>query len=220
MAAVLEARPACGASNPVAAAVWRACIEELEAPKPGNVSFTSAGHGMTADDFVASARCTADVLGAPGLSLGERGAAQHRIHTRGDRLQYQPRYRTAVRSARAGGARRGSGPSASSQARPHPRGGEYRGYGTGVRGDSPGRAGGAGRERASRRPKPGRGALAGGDCERPRTAIGWRASTPVASRTSSTSGSQCLRGAGRGGRPRGRWWRSTSRSWRGLRTPI
>ena len=27
---------------------------------------------MTADDFVASARCTADVLGAPGLSLGER----------------------------------------------------------------------------------------------------------------------------------------------------
>ena len=65
-------RPAYEASNAVAAAVWRACIEELEAPKPGNVSFASAGHGMTADDFVASARCTADVLGAPGLSLGER----------------------------------------------------------------------------------------------------------------------------------------------------
>ena len=56
----------------MAAAVWRACIDELEAPKPGNVSFLSEGHGMTADDFVASARCAADVLGTPGLSLGER----------------------------------------------------------------------------------------------------------------------------------------------------
>ena len=52
--------------------MWRACIEELEAPKPGNVSFVSPGHGMTAADFVASARCTADVLGTPDLSLGER----------------------------------------------------------------------------------------------------------------------------------------------------
>ena len=60
------------APNPIAAAVWDACIAELEAPKPGNVSFASSGHGMTADDFVASARCTADVLGTPGLSLGER----------------------------------------------------------------------------------------------------------------------------------------------------
>ena len=65
-------RPVYEAPNPVAAALWRACIEELEAPKPGNVSFASAGHGMTADDFVASARCAADVLGTPGLSLGER----------------------------------------------------------------------------------------------------------------------------------------------------
>ena len=72
MAAVPEARPGYEAPNPIAAAVWRACIEELEAPKPGNVSFASAGHGMTADDFVASARCTADVLGTPDLSLGER----------------------------------------------------------------------------------------------------------------------------------------------------
>ena len=65
-------RPVYEAPNPVAAAIWRACIEELEAPKPGNVSFASAGHGMTAEDFVASARCAADVLGTPGLSLGER----------------------------------------------------------------------------------------------------------------------------------------------------
>ena len=67
-----ESRPDYHAPNPVAGAVWRACIEELEAPKPGNVSFASSGHGMEAADFVASARCTADVLGTPGLSLGER----------------------------------------------------------------------------------------------------------------------------------------------------
>ena len=67
-----ENRPAFDAPNPVADAVWRACIEELEAPKPGNVSFASAGHGMEAEDFVTSARCTAEVLGTPGLSLGER----------------------------------------------------------------------------------------------------------------------------------------------------
>ena len=72
MAAAPETDLAYEASNPIAAAVWRACIEELEAPKPGNVSFVSAGHGMTAAEFVASARCTADVLGTPGLSLGER----------------------------------------------------------------------------------------------------------------------------------------------------
>ena len=67
-----EALPGYEAPNAVAAAVWQACIEELEAPKPGNVSFASAGHGMTADEFVASARCAAERLGTPGLSLGER----------------------------------------------------------------------------------------------------------------------------------------------------
>ena len=72
MAALPEVRLAYDAPNPVADAVWRACMEELEASKPGNVSFASPGHGMTADDFVASARCTADVLGTPALSLGER----------------------------------------------------------------------------------------------------------------------------------------------------
>ena len=72
LTATPDPRPSYEAANPVATAVWLACIEELEAPKPGNVSFVSAGHGMTADDFVASARCTADVLGTPGLSLGER----------------------------------------------------------------------------------------------------------------------------------------------------
>ena len=67
-----ESRPVYHAPNPVSGAIWRACIEELEAPKPGNVSFDSAGHGMEAEDFVTSARCCADVLGTPGMSLGER----------------------------------------------------------------------------------------------------------------------------------------------------
>ena len=69
---VPEIRRAYLAPNPVADAVWRACLEELAAPKPGNVSFASAGHGMEADDFVTSARCSAQVLGTPGLSLGAR----------------------------------------------------------------------------------------------------------------------------------------------------
>ena len=58
--------------NPVANAVWWACITELEALKPGNVSVYSGGHGMTVDDFVTSARCIAAILSRPGLSVGER----------------------------------------------------------------------------------------------------------------------------------------------------
>ena len=51
----------------VADAVWRACITELRALKPGNVGFHGDGHGMSVDDFVVSARCVADVLGDPGV---------------------------------------------------------------------------------------------------------------------------------------------------------
>ena len=43
----------------VAAAVWDACVTEVRAFKPGNVSVTSPGHGMHADDFIASADATA-----------------------------------------------------------------------------------------------------------------------------------------------------------------
>lgn len=58
--------------NPVAKAVWQACMTELEALKPGNVSLYAEGHGMGVDDFVLSARCIADVLGQPGMTVGER----------------------------------------------------------------------------------------------------------------------------------------------------
>ena len=74
LSGVVPEVPPCAVLSPgaVAGAVLDACIEELRAPKPGNVSFASPGHGMRADDFVTSARCSAAVLGTPGLPLGER----------------------------------------------------------------------------------------------------------------------------------------------------
>ncbi len=48
-----------------------ACWLEVSALKPGNVSETSPGHGMTAADFHLSASVTAGILTQPGLSLGE-----------------------------------------------------------------------------------------------------------------------------------------------------
>lgn len=59
-------------TNPVAVAVWRSCITEVQALKPGNVNIYSDAHGMRVDDFVRSARCLAHALGAPGLKVGER----------------------------------------------------------------------------------------------------------------------------------------------------
>lgn len=53
-------------------AVAAACIAELEALKPGNVHIYADGHGMTVADFRKSAQVTADVLGTPGLSVGDR----------------------------------------------------------------------------------------------------------------------------------------------------
>jgi triphosphoribosyl-dephospho-CoA synthase len=49
-----------------------ACMEELQALKPGNVHIFADGHGMTVQDFVASADATADVISAPNLTLGQR----------------------------------------------------------------------------------------------------------------------------------------------------
>jgi triphosphoribosyl-dephospho-CoA synthase len=58
--------------NAVAEAVWWACITELEALKPGNVSVYAGGHRMTVDDFAESACCVANILGSPGLRVGEQ----------------------------------------------------------------------------------------------------------------------------------------------------
>jgi triphosphoribosyl-dephospho-CoA synthase len=69
----MNAPPAFNVEPAVAAfAVREACITELHAFKPGNVSFASAGHGMHARDFVASADAMCNVLAAPAARVGER----------------------------------------------------------------------------------------------------------------------------------------------------
>jgi triphosphoribosyl-dephospho-CoA synthase len=49
-----------------------ACETELRALKPGNVHVHAGGHGMTVDDFQASAVAAAEPLCRPGLSVGAR----------------------------------------------------------------------------------------------------------------------------------------------------
>jgi len=59
-------------SERLAQALKSACLAEIRAPKPGNVSIYSAGHGMTAQQFEASANAIAAPLTVPGASVGER----------------------------------------------------------------------------------------------------------------------------------------------------
>lgn len=49
-----------------------ACMAELEALKPGNVHIFADGHGMTVQDFMASAEAVSAVIAEPDLSLGKR----------------------------------------------------------------------------------------------------------------------------------------------------
>jgi len=56
----------------VADAVRSACVAELCALKPGNVTVYNAGHGMCVLDFELSADAIAPVLAQAGLSVGER----------------------------------------------------------------------------------------------------------------------------------------------------
>jgi len=56
----------------VAAAIWDACVTDVRAFKPGNVSVASPGHGMHADDFIASADAMAAVIAAPAAGTGQR----------------------------------------------------------------------------------------------------------------------------------------------------
>ncbi|MCI0399966.1 MAG: triphosphoribosyl-dephospho-CoA synthase [Gammaproteobacteria bacterium] len=64
--------PTQGHRSPVIQAILESCTVDVEALKPGNVSTYADGHGMTAEDFLRSAEITAPILGAPGLSVGER----------------------------------------------------------------------------------------------------------------------------------------------------
>jgi triphosphoribosyl-dephospho-CoA synthase len=49
-----------------------ACLLDVQARKPGNVSFASSGHRMQAELFVASAQAAVEPLCAPGATVGER----------------------------------------------------------------------------------------------------------------------------------------------------
>ena len=59
-------------SQQLANAFKAACMAELEALKPGNVHIFADGHGMTVQDFIASADAVSEVIALPNLSLGER----------------------------------------------------------------------------------------------------------------------------------------------------
>lgn len=62
------------AMTPVAAAQCfkSACLEELEALKPGNVHVFADGHGMTVEDFLRSAEAAAGPIAATHDGVGER----------------------------------------------------------------------------------------------------------------------------------------------------
>ena len=59
-------------SQQIANAFKAACMAELEALKPGNVHIFADGHGMTVQDFIASAEAASAVIAKPDLSLGQR----------------------------------------------------------------------------------------------------------------------------------------------------
>jgi triphosphoribosyl-dephospho-CoA synthase len=62
-----------GLSPDVIAGAYRlACLDELRAPKAGNVHDFSDGHGMTVGDFEISAGVTKDWIARPGAKVGER----------------------------------------------------------------------------------------------------------------------------------------------------
>jgi triphosphoribosyl-dephospho-CoA synthase len=62
-----------------------ACLDELQAMKPGNVHIFADGHDMTIHDFIASAEAASQAIAEQGLTLGERifnavEATQNAVH--------------------------------------------------------------------------------------------------------------------------------------------
>jgi triphosphoribosyl-dephospho-CoA synthase len=56
----------------VSAAFRTSCRLDVVAVKPGNVSVAAPGHGMKAQDFIASAEAAAPAMCAPGICVGAR----------------------------------------------------------------------------------------------------------------------------------------------------
>jgi triphosphoribosyl-dephospho-CoA synthase len=68
----MNARPHFDMSATIEAAFVWACEQDVVCAKPGNVSIASAGHGMTADLFLASARAACAPLAQRGAPVGAR----------------------------------------------------------------------------------------------------------------------------------------------------
>ena len=60
------------AGEEIAAASIAACLDELDAPKPGNVHVFAAGRRKTVADFARSAHAAAAPLTVPGARIGAR----------------------------------------------------------------------------------------------------------------------------------------------------
>ncbi len=63
----------------------QACLDELQAIKPGNVHVFADGHGMTVQDFILSAEAASEAIAVQKLMLGERifnavQATQNAVH--------------------------------------------------------------------------------------------------------------------------------------------
>jgi triphosphoribosyl-dephospho-CoA synthase len=67
-----ELAPARDWPNPIARAFEQACLDELDAPKPGNVHVFADGHRMTVTDFERSAAAATRPLAATGQRVGAR----------------------------------------------------------------------------------------------------------------------------------------------------
>jgi triphosphoribosyl-dephospho-CoA synthase len=68
----MTARPDFDITSTIEAAFLWACEQDVVCSKPGNVSMASAGHGMTADLFLASARAACVPLAQRGAPVGAR----------------------------------------------------------------------------------------------------------------------------------------------------
>lgn len=64
--------PALARGPGAAQAYRRACLWDVAAFKPGNVSLARHGHRMQAADFIASAAASAGAIGQPGAAVGNR----------------------------------------------------------------------------------------------------------------------------------------------------
>ena len=56
----------------IASAFKAACLDELDAPKPGNVHMFADGHRMTASEFLLSATAAAHAVSMPRARVGTR----------------------------------------------------------------------------------------------------------------------------------------------------